>query len=130
MSITKFAKKQFETIEKLTGGARPPRVLAGNDVLSGGKYSFKKFIHDAGEVSKAIPAPIKDEIKKQAIKVAMTALEDAPLALAAAGRKPKKAKEPKEVKPKKHESKKGKLVKGSKEAKEHMQYLRSLRKKK
>lgn len=120
---TDFAKKQYEKIELLTGGARP-RVLAGNDILSGGShYTFKKFIHDAGEVSKAIPEPIKQQIKQQAVKVAMTALQDAPLVMAAAGRKPRKAKEPKEHKEHK------KLVKGSKEAKERMAYLRSLRKK-
>ena len=47
MSVTNFAKKQFQKIEILTGGAR--KVLPGNDVLSGG-YSFKKFIHDAKTV--------------------------------------------------------------------------------
>ena len=105
MSVTSFAKKQFQKIEILTGGARPAKVLAGNDVLSGG-YSFKKFMHDAGEVNKAIPAPIKQAVMDGALA-------------AVAGKRPKQSK-----------PKQGRLIKGSKEAKERMEHLRSLRKKK
>ena len=104
MSVTSFAKKQFQKIEILTGGARPA-VLAGNDILSGGGYSFKKFMHDAGAVNKAIPAPIKQAIMDGALA-------------AVAGKRPKQSK-----------PKQGHLIKGSKEAKERMAHLRSLRKK-
>ena len=107
MSVTSFAKKQFQKIEILTGGARPA-VLAGNDILSGGGYSFKKFMHDAGAVNKAIPAPIKQEVMDGALA-------------AVAGKRPKKTKQSK--------PKQGRLIKGSIEAKEHMKHLRSLRKK-
>ena len=110
MELTNFGKKQFKQIELLTGGARPTAVLSGNDVLSGGAYSFKKFMHDAGEVNKAIPAPVKQAMVQGAVA-----------ALTAAGRKSKKAKESK--------PKQGHLIKGSKEAKERMAHLRSLRKK-
>ena len=44
MSVTNFAKKQFQKIEILTGRARPA-VLAGNDILSGGGYLFVQKIH-------------------------------------------------------------------------------------
>jgi len=111
MEITNFAKKQFKKIELLTGSGRPKtNVLAGNDILSGGAYSFKKFVSDAKSVEKAIPTPIKKAIVEEGMKV-----------LESAGKRHKKAKEPK--------AKQGHLVKGSKEAIDRMAYLRSLRKK-
>ena len=107
MEITNFAKKQFKKIELLTGGARPAKVLSGNDVLSGG-YSFKKFISDAKSVEHSIPAPVKQAIMDGALA-------------AVAGKRPKKVKQSK--------PKQGHLIKGSDEAKKHMAHLRSLRKK-
>ena len=107
MEITNFGKKQFKQIEILTGSGRKTAVLSGNDILSGGKYSFQKFIHDAKSVEHAIPAPVKQAIVQGALT-----------ALTAAGRKSKKVKESK--------PKQGHLVKGSKEAKERMAHLRSL----
>ena len=108
MEITNFGKKQFKEIELLTGSGRPKtNVLAGNDVLSGGAYRFKKFVSDAKTIEKAIPAPIKKAIVEEGMK-----------ALESAGKRKSKSK-----------SKQGHLVKGSKEAKDRMEYLRSLRKK-
>jgi len=122
MTVSTFGSDQFKQIELLVGGSRPQKILAGNDVLSGG-YSFKSFVHDAGKtasaINKAVPPSVKEEIKNAAIQAATQAV------MSAAGRKPKAKKEPKAKAPK-HQ----KLVKGSAEAKEFMKKLRAMRKKK
>ena len=88
---------------RLTGGARPQKggILAGNDIFNGmqGGYSFKNFAHDAGNVYKAIPQPVKD--------MAMKAATDAAMAAVAAGRSD--------------------LPKGSKKAKSHMNNIRGVK---
>ena len=111
---------------RMQGGARPLKkggILAGNDILNGmqgGKYSFKNFTHDVGNVYKAIPQPVKD--------MAMKAATDAAMAAVAAGRSdlPKGSK-----KAKAHMNgvRGVKLVKGSQQAKDYMAKLRAMKKK-
>ena len=114
---------------RMQGGARPQKggILAGNDILNGmtgqlagGKYSFKNFTHDVGNVYKAIPQPVKD--------MAMKAATDAAMAAVAAGRSdlPKGSK-----KAKAHMNgvRGVKLVKGSQQAKDYMAKLRAMKKK-
>ena len=100
-------------------------ILAGNDILDGlmvgGKYSIKKFAHDAGSVYKAIPQPVKDI----AIKVAT----DAALAAIAGAGRSDLVKGSKKAKSHMNQVRGSKLVKGSQKAKDYMAHLRSLRKK-
>ena len=120
--LTLKARNTFNNIV-LQGGARPQKggILAGNDILNGmqgGKYSFKNFTHDVGNVYKAIPQPVKD--------MAMKAATDAAMAAVAAGRSdlPKGSK-----KAKAHMNgvRGVKLVKGSQQAKDYMAKLRAMR---
>ena len=122
--LTLKARNTFNNIV-LQGGARPQKggILAGNDILNGmqgGKYSFKNFTHDVGNVYKAIPQPVKD--------MAMKAATDAAMAAVAAGRSdlPKGSK-----KAKAHMNgvRGVKLVKGSQQAKDYMAKLRAMKKK-
>ena len=112
--LTLKARNTYNNIV-LQGGARPQKggILAGNDILNGmqgqlagvatshpgmqGGYSFKNFAHDAGNVYKSIPQPVKDMAMKAATDAAMSAM-------AAAGRSD--------------------LIKGSKKAKSHMNGVR------
>lgn len=123
MTTTNYGKTMFKQIELLVGGSRPMKLLAGNDILSGG-YSFKSFVHDAGKtasaINKAVPPAVKEEIKNAAIQAATQAV------MSAAGRKAKKPRAKKEPKAK---APYHKLVKGSAEAKAHMAKLRAMRKK-
>jgi len=116
MLVSNLGYDRFKQIELLVGGSRPRKLLAGNDVLSGG-YSFKNFVHDAGKtattINNAVPPAVKEQIKTAAIQAATQAV------MSAAGRKAKKPKAPKH-----------KLIKGSEEAKEFMKKLRAMRKKK
>ena len=121
--LTLKARNTYNKIV-LQGGARPLKkggILAGNDILNGmqgGKYSFKNFTHDVGNVYKAIPQPVKD--------MAMKAATDAAMAAVAAGRSdlPKGSK-----KAKAHMNgvRGVKLVKGSQQAKDFMAKLRAMR---
>ena len=124
MQVSNLGNDRFKQIELLVGGSRPRKLLAGNDVLSGG-YSFKKFTHDASKgisaMNYSVPPAVKEQIKNAAIQAATQAV------LSAAGRKPKVKKAPKAKEPK---APKHKLVKGSDEAKEFMKKLRAMRKKK
>ena len=115
---------------RMQGGARPQKggILAGNDILNGmtgqlagGKYSFKNFTHDVGNVYKAIPQPVKDMAMKAATDAAMSAM-------AAAGRSdlPKGSKK---AKSHMNNIRGVKLEKGSQQAKDFMAHLRSLKKK-
>ena len=122
--LTLKARNTYNKIV-LQGGARPQKggILAGNDILNGmqgGKYSFKNFTHDVGNVYKAIPQPVKD--------MAMKAATDAAMAAVAAGRSdlPKGSK-----KAKAHMNgvRGVKLVKGSQQAKDYMAKLRAMKKK-
>ena len=123
--LTLKARNTYNKIV-LQGGARPLKkggILAGNDILNGmqgGKYSFKNFTHDVGNVYKAIPQPVKD--------MAMKAATDAAMAAVAAGRSdlPKGSK-----KAKAHMNgvRGVKLVKGSQQAKDYMAKLRAMKKK-
>ena len=137
--LTLKARNTYNNIDALSGGARPQKggILAGNDILNGmtgqlagvatshpgmqgGKYSFKNFTHDVGNVYKAIPQPVKD--------MAMKAATDAAMAAVAAGRSdlPKGSK-----KAKAHMNgvRGVKLVKGSQQAKDYMAKLRAMKKK-
>ena len=124
--LTLKARNTYNNIDALSGGARPLKkggILAGNDILNGmqgGKYSFKNFTHDVGNVYKAIPQPVKD--------MAMKAATDAAMAAVAAGRSdlPKGSK-----KAKAHMNgvRGVKLVKGSQQAKDYMAKLRAMKKK-
>jgi len=117
--LTLKARNTFHRIPMQRGG-----ILAGNDILDGmmvgGKYSLKKFAHDAGSVYKSIPQPVKD----MAVKVAT----DAVLAAVAAGRSDL-VKGSKKAKSHMNQVRGTKLVKGSQKAKDHMAHLRSLKKK-
>ena len=111
---------------RMQGGARPQKggILAGNDILNGmqgGKYSFKNFTHDVGNVYKAIPQPVKDMAMKAATDAAMSAM-------AAAGRSdlPKGSKK---AKSHMNNIRGVKLVKGSQQAKDFMAKLRAMKKK-
>ena len=123
--LTLKARNTYNNIV-LQGGARPLKkggILAGNDILNGmtgGKYSFKNFTHDVGNVYKAIPQPVKD--------MAMKAATDAAMAAVAAGRSdlPKGSKK---AKSHMNNIRGVKLVKGSQQAKDFMAKLRSLKKK-
>ena len=123
--LTLKARNTYNKIDALSGGARPQKggILAGNDILNGmqGGYSFKNFAHDAGNVYKAIPQPVKDMAMKAATDAAMSAM-------AAAGRSdlPKGSK-----KAKAHMNgvRGTKLVKGSQKAKDYMAKLRAMKKK-
>ena len=117
--LTLKARNTFNNIV-LQGGARPQKggILAGNDILNGmtgqlagGKYSFKNFTHDVGNVYKAIPQPVKD--------MAMKAATDAAMAAVAAGRSKSHINNIRGVK----------LVKGSQQAKDFMAKLRAMKKK-
>ena len=108
---------------RMQGGARLQKggILAGNDILNGmqgGKYSFKNFTHDVGNVYKAIPQPVKD--------MAMKAATDAAMAAVAAGRSdlPKGSKKAKSYM---NNIRGVKLVKGSQQAKDFMAKLRAMR---
>ena len=124
--LTLKARNTFNNIV-LQGGARPQKggILAGNDILNGmtgqlagGKYSFKNFTHDVGNVYKAIPQPVKD--------MAMKAATDAAMAAVAAGRSdlPKGSKK---AKSHMNNIRGVKLVKGSQQAKDFMAKLRAMR---
>ena len=122
--LTLKARNTFNNIV-LQGGARPQKggILAGNDILNGmqgGKYSFKNFTHDVGNVYKAIPQPVKD--------MAMKAATDAAMAAVAAGRSdlPKGSKK---AKSHMNNIRGVKLVKGSQQAKDFMAKLRAMKKK-
>ena len=106
---------------RMQGGARPQKVAAtSRPGMQVGKYSFKNFTHDVGNVYKAIPQPVKD--------MAMKAATDAAMAAVAAGRSdlPKGSK-----KAKTHMNgvRGVKLVKGSQQAKDYMAKLRAMKKK-
>ena len=123
--LTLKARNTYNKIV-LQGGARPLKkggILAGNDILNGmqgGKYSFKNFTHDVGNVYKAIPQPVKD--------MAMKAATDAAMAAVAAGRSdlPKGSKK---AKSHMNNIRGVKLVKGSQQAKDFMAKLRAMKKK-
>ena len=120
--LTLKARNTYNNIV-LQGGARPQKggILAGNDILNGmtGGYSFKNFAHDAGNVYKAIPQPVKDMAIKAATNAAMSAM-------AAAGRSdlPKGSKK---AKSHMNNIEGVKLVKGSQQAKDFMAKLRAMR---
>ena len=127
--LTLKARNTYNNIV-LQGGARPQKggILAGNDILNGmtgqlagGKYSFKNFTHDVGNVYKAIPQPVKDMAIKAATDVAMSAM-------AAAGRSdlPKGSKK---ANSHMNNIRGVKLVKGSQQAKDFMAKLRAMKKK-
>lgn len=120
--LTLKARNTYNNIV-LQGGARPLKkggILAGNDILNGmqGGYSFKNFAHDAGNVYKAIPQPVKD--------MAMKAATDAAMAAVAAGRSdlPKGSKK---AKSHMNNIRGVKLMKGSQQAKDFMAKLRAMR---
>ena len=136
--LTLKARNAFNKIQlqEMQGGSRPIKkggILAGNDILNGmqgvatshpgmqGGYSFKNFAHDAGNVYKAIPQPVKDMAMKAATDAAMSAM-------AAAGRSdlPKGSKK---AKSHMNNIRGVKLVKGSQQAKDFMAKLRAMKKK-
>ena len=122
--LTLKARNTYNNIDVLSGGARPLKkggILAGNDILNGmqGGYSFKNFAHDAGNVYKSIPQPVKDMAMKAATDAAMSAM-------AAAGRSDliKGSKKARSVMNKVRGIK---LEKGSQEAKDYMAMIRSMK---
>ena len=124
--LTLKARNTYNKIDALSGEARPQKggILAGNDILNGmtgGKYSFKNFAHDAGNVYKAIPQPVKDMAMKAATDAAMSAM-------AAAGRSDL-IKGSKKAKSHMNGVRGTKLVKGSQKAKDYMAKLRAMKKK-
>ena len=118
--LTLKARNTYNNIV-LQGGARPQKGAAtSRPGMQGGKYSFKNFTHDVGNVYKAIPQPVKD--------MAMKAATDAAMAAVAAGRSdlPKGSKK---AKSHMNNIRGVKLVKGSQQAKDYMAKLRAMKKK-
>ena len=42
MQVSNLGNDRFKQIELLVGGSRPRKLLAGNDVLSGGYYGVRR----------------------------------------------------------------------------------------